>query len=511
MALTLGSATNQDGRSATLTAPNGASQAQVIKMGTRDWNGNIDMIDIACIHGTGTALGDPIEVGSLQLSCARRRGSNMRPLPCNSIKSSTGHLEPAAGLVNIIRIMYEMHTSTLRPNVHLRVLSPNIDLTYDMSWTTEVQTLPQQSTVAITSAFGFGGTNGHAQFWSNATSGRFKWHNKVHISKLSYFSLSCSKCCGPMCHNCGEALLRVQLSNEHRCSAIREDGASYDICSLCYDQVGDYLCGQASLSFASGEVETVTGEEVSLVGTWNAWSKPQPMRNDASGKYVGKVTLRDNRIEAFRLLVGNDRKRAFYPAASEGASMRIMGPDEFAEGRHWVIDGVQDGSSAGAVYEVTFHWGEHQKIVDWAPVHRSTAAGSTDLASTADIQGVRLQHEIYSLFGSFKHGEKMLDMVKVGGDPFHWEATIRIGARRVESFRIACDHDLALIIHPEETTDRSRACPVVGPDASGLAKSWKVQGRHGEMIRVELHITPGHLTVSAKSLSQSTEWEWHSA
>lgn len=95
-ALLLGSAINQDGRSSGLTAPNGPSQTALIReamSNARLYPGDAGVGFIA-VHGTGTPLGDPIEVGALGNALGRSSGN----VVLGSVKASYGHTEGAAGL-----------------------------------------------------------------------------------------------------------------------------------------------------------------------------------------------------------------------------------------------------------------------------------------------------------------------------------------------------------------------------------------------------------------------------
>merc|ERR1740130_1644836 len=95
----IGTCCNQDGRSATLTAPNGPAQQMCIRGSMKNAGLSVQEISQAECHGTGTALGDPIEVGSLTGCMEGRR----IPLYISSSKSNMGHLEAAAGLCGLMK------------------------------------------------------------------------------------------------------------------------------------------------------------------------------------------------------------------------------------------------------------------------------------------------------------------------------------------------------------------------------------------------------------------------
>merc|ERR1719453_2950986 len=116
LACLLGNSINQDGRSASMTAPNGPSQTAVIQASMRESGVRASDIDIAECHGTGTALGDPIEVGALR--------NAMEPRPNNvsmcSSKCFFGHLEGGAGMAGMLKCMMMLACGTGTTNCHLR-------------------------------------------------------------------------------------------------------------------------------------------------------------------------------------------------------------------------------------------------------------------------------------------------------------------------------------------------------------------------------------------------------
>ncbi|ACK70306.1 Beta-ketoacyl synthase [Gloeothece citriformis PCC 7424] len=158
-----GSAINQDGRSNGLTAPNGIAQKQVICQALI--NGNIQAADISYIetHGTGTPLGDPIEVNALKSVLMEGRSLD-QPLWIGSLKTNIGHLEAAAGIAGLIKVILSLKHQQIPPHLHLNSLNPHINLnetpiaipTQLTPW--KIDSKPR---LAGVSSFGFGGTNAH--------------------------------------------------------------------------------------------------------------------------------------------------------------------------------------------------------------------------------------------------------------------------------------------------------------------------------------------------------------
>eukprot|EP00964_Phaeocystis_antarctica_P007649 scaffold4136_cov60-Phaeocystis_antarctica.AAC.1 len=97
-----GSAVRQDGRSASLTAPNGMAQRALLLAALAE--AGVAAAGVAWLeaHGTGTALGDPIEAGSVHAALLQARGEAQAPLAAGSVKANAGHAEPAAAMAGLL-------------------------------------------------------------------------------------------------------------------------------------------------------------------------------------------------------------------------------------------------------------------------------------------------------------------------------------------------------------------------------------------------------------------------
>ncbi|CAK9097816.1 unnamed protein product [Durusdinium trenchii] len=156
-----GSMANQDGRSSSLTAPNGPAQQRAIT-GALKLAGaaGTDIAAVEC-HGTGTALGDPIEVGALRGTLRENRRDELALM---AGKTNVGHLEGAAGALGLVKCIKTLEHVEVPPNVHLEKLNPHIDLK-DFLATVPCSSKPLTAASAPKvglSSFGFGGTNAHA-------------------------------------------------------------------------------------------------------------------------------------------------------------------------------------------------------------------------------------------------------------------------------------------------------------------------------------------------------------
>ncbi|MYQ67427.1 MULTISPECIES: beta-ketoacyl synthase N-terminal-like domain-containing protein, partial [unclassified Streptomyces] len=157
-----GTAVNQDGRSSGFTAPNVLAQVSLIEAALSDAGLEPAAVGYAETHGTGTALGDPIEMAALATALGRRNGG--APLPVGAVKTNFGHLEGTAGVAGLIKATLCVSRRQVPPVVHFRHLNPRIDLSGTgitvpaslREWS------PLSGDCASVSSFGMSGTNAHA-------------------------------------------------------------------------------------------------------------------------------------------------------------------------------------------------------------------------------------------------------------------------------------------------------------------------------------------------------------
>ncbi|MCA9668867.1 MAG: SDR family NAD(P)-dependent oxidoreductase [Myxococcales bacterium] len=160
LAVIHGSAVNHDGRASTLTAPNRAAQESVVRAALTDAGMHGDDIGYLEAHGTGTPLGDPIEMAALANSLQRRPDNR---LLVGSIKANVGHLEVAAGAAGVLKAAMICRHGLVPPQANFTNLNPRIDLdAIPARIPTEATPLPRgRPRLAGVSSFGISGTNAH--------------------------------------------------------------------------------------------------------------------------------------------------------------------------------------------------------------------------------------------------------------------------------------------------------------------------------------------------------------
>ena len=162
LAVVLGSALNTDGRKKGLTVPSHRAQEDLLREVYRRCGIAPEEIDYLEAHGTGTAVGDPIETRALGDALGRHRPAG-RPLLIGSVKSNIGHLEVASGMAGLMKALLCLEHRQIPPTIHIKVPNPNID--FD-AWNLRAVTDPTpldagRRLVVGVNSFGFGGANAH--------------------------------------------------------------------------------------------------------------------------------------------------------------------------------------------------------------------------------------------------------------------------------------------------------------------------------------------------------------
>ena len=159
-----GSSVRQDGKSASLTAPNGSAQVELLREVGRKTGVRPSEIGLAESHGTGTALGDPTEMGSLVgASLAAHKEA---PLAVGGVKANIGHAEPAAGMTGLFKLALGLRAGEVTSNAQLRVLNPYVGLALPREAcalaAAHLGAPASRRDVGCVSSFGYSGTIAHA-------------------------------------------------------------------------------------------------------------------------------------------------------------------------------------------------------------------------------------------------------------------------------------------------------------------------------------------------------------
>ena len=163
LAVIRGTAVNQDGPSSALTAPNGPAQEDVIRTALARAGLKPREVGYIEAHGTGTQLGDPLEMQALT-AVFRADREAATPLVVGSVKTNVGHLEAAAGVTGLIKLILALRHKQIPPHLHMTAPNPHIDWTA-IPLTVADSVMPwvpiDGRRIGGVSAFGFSGTNAH--------------------------------------------------------------------------------------------------------------------------------------------------------------------------------------------------------------------------------------------------------------------------------------------------------------------------------------------------------------
>mmetsp|Transcript_109431 Transcript_109431/g.274106 ORF Transcript_109431/g.274106 Transcript_109431/m.274106 type:complete len:1127 (-) Transcript_109431:14-3394(-) len=439
LACLIGSAVNQDGRSASMTAPNGPAQQMCIRASMAESGLIANEITVAECHGTGTALGDPIEVSALRAVMDDRK----RPILNTSAKTNIGHLEAAAGMAGLIKCIAILVSSASPANVHLNFLNPHMDVNgYPVFFENELSDYEANTGVSGVSSFGFGGTNARSDLWSRCLRGP-RCTTEVSTSKWL----------------------------ERR--------------SIYYQRIFHFG--------APGPHET---DRVSILGTWDAYATMVEMDQTApgTGVYTVMVVLGETRREQFRMVLNRDQGQSIHPRDNScDRNASVLGPDADGKGKTWLIDGRDDDTPAWTIYQIKFEWGfswetgEYKKI-SWE---------ATDQVAPARTR-LMLHRHTYSLTGT-RTAWKFQEMARSKDEEGLWTTSMRIGLTGYEEFQITRDNDWTQTLYPAMERCRNQNIPIRGPDGNGKGKNWLITGPSGDIVRIQLQVLDGEITLIASS------------
>ncbi|CAE7635841.1 ppsA [Symbiodinium necroappetens] len=293
---------NQDGRSASITAPNGPSQERCIRACFREAKYQPAEVDCFETHGTGTALGDPIEVGAFKRIYAQSQRAH--PLMVTSSKTNLGHLEGGAGMAGFIKCILQVMRCEASPNIHLRERNPHLDVEgFPTQFLSEGLVTHYNTAVTGVSSFGFGGTNAHAMaFGQNCVTAR-------DVTKKDFRGLMLQKIM--------QALPPDVFKHSLDPEEWETNGAP-----LSEDKIGKVYEVEVDASGAAVWREVVdtppdpkAHKRFGLAGSFNGWSCTQMAELPGlPGLFAAEITVGESGEEYFHVLGDEDTSQVYYPA-----------------------------------------------------------------------------------------------------------------------------------------------------------------------------------------------------
>ena len=274
LAVVKGSAVNHDGMSNGMTAPNAVTQQKVIQKALEQADISPDEVDYIEAHGTGTALGDPIEVNAIERIFGKRKSRSK--LLIGSVKTNIGHLEAAAGISSVIKVVLSLQKGKIPSSLHFQTPSSRIPWD-EISVNVAAKLMPwpenQGLRTAGVSSFGFSGTNAHIilqEYTSKPSNHSSERNEDIKDRPLHILSLSAKK------KNALEMLARSYDDFLRRTSANVED--------ICYStNTGRSsfkhrlaLTGSSKEDFSKLLVDYLKGQESSRLFRSNDLIKVKP-------------------------------------------------------------------------------------------------------------------------------------------------------------------------------------------------------------------------------------------
>jgi len=342
-----GSQTNQDGRSASMTAPNGPAQERCIHAVLREVKLKTSDVDCFECHGTGTSLGDPIEVGSFKKVMSQHERGH--PLMISTSKSNVAHGEGGAGLAGFIKICLQVSHCEGSSAVHLRIKNPHLDFDgFPCLVLSEGVLFKEIAAISGVSSFGFGGTNAHAQAYGQDI---LTFRGVVNMDPRKVFEKKL-KTAPP-----AEITMNGDDVNDWETSG--PDPHADPLASYTVNLEED-----GTITWEKVDPELMDyGSEFFIQGSFNEWeTEALDQHSSITGLWTGEITLGSSGTESFQIIADNDTELAYSPAVKDCKlkATKINGPGAADKEYCWNITG-----NPGDVFTIEFFIQEQNRSILW--------------------------------------------------------------------------------------------------------------------------------------------------
>ncbi|CAE7212014.1 ppsA [Symbiodinium sp. CCMP2592] len=423
---------NSDGRSASLTAPNGPAQQRLLRAALSEARLQPTDLDIYEAHGTGTSLGDPIEVSAVRKVLTQRE----TPVMISCSKTNLGHLEGGAGMSAFCKCVLACMHAEVAPNQHLRVQNPNMDTEgWPALLLQEGQALKGEASYVGVSGFGYGGTNSHAMaFGKNVVTsrgGRAK-NSAGH----------------PDCFPPASAGFQY---NDSCTSAV-----AYKDIPECYMSCRVHGIDDIKFFNQHGQFSRACSE------------------GDLQRLLFLASTVETGKVQGF-----DDTKTPSHPQADALIRQVRSAPPEIA----MVGDNFEDWQSNG-VPHLSMKPGQSFQV-DVMEGGR-TFWSAVPSSKPRSVKGLSIQGS----FNGWTAESLVARETRVG----LYEFELSLGASGSESFQVLVDGLTSQVLHPAEPHCTSRVAPVRGPrHDAGRELAWVIQGAQRDRFLIEVFLPPGEV------------------
>lgn len=456
IALCSGTFINNNGRSATLSAPSGAMLQELVANSVR--SAQISPLDVDAVecHAAGGILSDAVEATAM---CRAYRlfsdtmNDEEEVLGLTAGKSSYGNERPAAGISAVLRCMVGLAMGSIVPTLHLRKLNPHVVMGEDsptLFATEHVQYRMASAFQAIT-CMGIGGSNAHTIMWGRAYGRQTKVEKQVQAEEVLAFW----------------------------------PGGGGELHPECEPRTG-----------------------CSIMGSWSQLDRPEPMRSEGLDQFSYVVTLGEHSVEWFQIWLDGEKDRILHPGTERGlVEGKVYGPHSYrdASGFGWAIDTRVRYAASGR--GLTF---------DNHPDPSLPNLPGPDAGNPGDQFRVRLQvkgrfravtwERLDSRMVQRNGFPKTMGKYYVVGSWNDWtpeEMTLEdeyLGRYSVKAvlpkgkcrFQILRNKDWKQLIYPETCyADHEDGIPVKGPDASGHDSYWNIEANPSKnVVCIDLELWP---------------------
>lgn len=281
-------------------------------------------------HGTGTSLGDPIEVGAVRK--VQTKYERSEPLMLGTSKSNVGHLEGSAAAIAMVRCCMVVRKAKALPTLHLAVLNPHLEhVHFDAIFCNESNPYLYKQGHCQVSSFGVGGTNGHAIFWGEQVTEQEFNPKTLFMKKLKMQT--------PTIIVDGPDPADWDYSGPGLSS---KPGDKYELFTE-----KDPISGNAPIRWKKVDhsEEQARAEYYSTTGTHNNWQGDAMEHGDIDSLFYQDLTLPPDGVIKFRLLVDGDYTRALGPV-EENCTRRSAPLCELTADftTSWLIEGSPNDS-----------------------------------------------------------------------------------------------------------------------------------------------------------------------
>jgi polyketide synthase PksN len=378
-AVILGSAENHGGRANSLTAPNQSAQVALLVQAYGRAAVNPRTIGYIEAHGTGTRLGDPIEINALKqaFSTLYQSSDEIDGAPgclLGSVKTNIGHLELAAGVAGVIKVLLQMRHGTIVKSLHSDEPNPYIDLAgspfrlaqrtqpWDRLRTADGRELPRRAGV---SSFGFGGVNAHVVL-----------EEFIAPARVESPAGSDAPCAVLLSARTGDGLRRQAMRQRGFLST--PAASTLDLHDIAYT----LRCGRVAMEHRLAVVVESIGE---LRAELDAWLRGDPACRVITGS-VRTARERNGQAAPEAPATGADLSalcrawvaggRVDWPELASARARRVHLPGyAFADEEHWITPATSAPAAQSAVLPAQYHPMIHEIVDGPAPAFTARFTG----------------------------------------------------------------------------------------------------------------------------------------